>query len=228
MSQSNYLPWRGYFDFLDDVELFVFYDDVKYTHRTWRNRNRVKTQAGVIWLSVPVLHGHDTKVEGACIDYTRQWVDKHIRTLTLAYQKAPYFKTYAEELFEILGRRLDTISKLNVAICRWVMEKLSIRCQVRMSSEFGIGGDKFDRPISILKKIGASSYLAGPTAKPYTDAEAFRAAGIKLEFKCYEYDEYPQQFGRFEPGLSIVDLLFNCGNDARLHLKSLVPNEIAA
>jgi len=224
--QSSYMPWRGYFDFIDDVDLFIFYDDVKYTHRTWRNRNLIKTSNGLLWLSVPVIHGRDTLIQHAAIDYSSRWVDKHIRSLSLAYQKAPFFKAYADELFEILTRRLETISALNITICKWVLEKLSIRTALRMSSEFGVSGDKFERPLGILKRVGATSYLAGPTARPYTDPARFQEAGIQLEFKSYEYLDYPQLFGEFRANVTVMDLLFNCGEESMSFLKSVRPNEI--
>jgi hypothetical protein len=224
MIQSNYIPWRGYFDFIDDCELFVFYDDVQYTHKDWRNRNRIKTHAGPIWLSVPVIHDRSTIIQEAKIDYASRWVDKHIRTLGLAYGKAPYFGRYGERFFSILRQRPATISELNVLACKWVMEELGIRTQVRMSHEFGVHGDKYGRPLKILKHLGATSYLSGPSAMPYTDSVAFTESGIGLEFKVYDYPEYPQLHGAFEPNVSVLDLLFNCGPESRRYLKSRSPN----
>jgi hypothetical protein len=227
MIQSNYLPWRGYFDFIDDVDVFVFFDDVKYSHRTWRNRNLLKTSSGLLWLSVPVLHNSETLIQEARIDNTSRWAEKHIRSISLAYRKAPYFDDYAGELFALLAASEDTISDLNVKLCKWMMEKLSIETEIRMSSEFVAKGDKYQRPLEMLREMGATAYLSGPTAKPYTDNSAFRRAGISLEFKAYEYPEYPQLHGSFISNVSALDLLFNCGTDARLFLKSSAANEIA-
>src|SRR6188474_3070154 len=133
MIQSNYVPWRGYFDFIDDVDLFIFYDDVRYTHRNWRNRNRIKTVSGPLWLTVPVVHGNDTLIQDARIDYSRDWIEKHVRTLSIAYAKAPHFRECAEECFAILRERYPTISALNVALCRWVMGKLRVATRTCMS-----------------------------------------------------------------------------------------------
>ena len=227
MIQSNYLPWRGYFDFIDEVDLFVFYDDVQYTHRTWRNRNYIKTPNGTLTLSVPVIHSQETLIQDARIDYSSRWIDKHIGSISVAYKKAPHFSAYADALFAILASRLETISALNVAICRWIMSVLGISTEIRMSSEFGVAGDKFTRPLEILKRVGATAYLSGPAAKPYTDVAAFRAAGIELEFKSYSYPEYPQLYGPFAPNVSVIDLLSNCGGQSRSYLKSTTPNERA-
>lgn len=223
--QSNYIPWRGYFDLIDDVDLFVFYDDVQYTAKNWRNRNRIKTVNGPMWLSVPVLHQRETLIQQAEILYQQRWVSKHVRSLTLAYQEAPFFKTYAGEFFDLLSEQFPTISALNVAACTWVMGRLGTRTRTCMSAELGIRGATRNRPLAILKRLGATAYLSGPTAKPYTDVEAFAAAGIGLEFKSYEYPDYPQLHGAFEPRVSILDLLFNCGDNSRDYLKSLKPNE---
>jgi hypothetical protein len=227
MIQSNYIPWRGYFDFVDDCDLFVYYDDVRYTHRDWRNRNRIKTDQGPMWLSVPVLHDQRTLIQDARIDYSTRWWDKHIRSLTLAYKKAPHFGRYAEGFFQILQARPATISELNVRACGWIMSQLGIRTRTCMSREFGIVGDKAERPLRIAQHLAATSYLSGPTAKPYTDPQKFRAAGIGLEFKIYDYPEYPQLHGAFEPNVTVLDLLFNCGPDARRFLKSLTAPERA-
>ena len=224
MIQSNYIPWRGYFDFIDDCDLFVFYDDVQYTHKDWRNRNRIKTHAGVLWLSVPVIHDSATLIETARLRYDTRWVDKHIRSLTHAYRKAPHFLDYSEEFFAILRSTPETISQLNISICRWVMAKLGIRTQTRRASEFRAEGSKYERPLRILQSIGAREYLSGPGARPYTDENAFLAANIGLSYKAYRYPEYPQLHGPYVPDLSVLDLLFNCGQGSRHYLKSLDRN----
>jgi hypothetical protein len=228
MIQSNYLPWRGYFDFIDDVDLFIFYDDVQYTHKDWRNRNRIKTHAGPLWLSVPVFHDRTTLIENARINYGDRWVAKHIKSISLAYQKAPYFSRYAADLFAILEQKLPTISQLNVELCRWIMGELGIKTRIDFSSRIGhCGKSKHDRPLSILRELGASSYLSGPAARPYTDTARYEAAGIALEFKSYDYPDYPQLHGPFDGQVSAVDLLFNCGPQSRDFLKSKTPNEHA-
>ena len=226
--QSNYIPWRGYFDLMDDVDLFVFYDDVQYTARDWRNRNRIKTSQGTPWLSVPVRHARGTLIQDAEIDYNSRWVDKHVGTLTTAYQKAPFFESYAQAFFEVLSPRYPTISALNIALCRWVMDELKIDTTIRTSAEFGVDGSKHDRPLAILQHLDATSYLSGAAARSYIDSARYAEAGIAVEFKSYEYAPYSQLHGEFQPNLSILDLLFNCGEGSRDHLKSRKPNETVA
>lgn len=225
--QSNYIPWRGYFDVIDEVDLFIFYEDVQYTRSDWRNRNKIKTANGLIWLTVPALFKlndiqliHDVR-----IDYKTNWIKKHMDSIRFSYCKTPFFKVYATEFFEILNKQFETISELNLYINRWIMQKLDIKTEARMSSEFMAVGSKTDRLIDILRKVGATSYLSGPAAKLYIEVNKFNDAGIGLEYKVYEYPEYPQLYGKFEPSVTVLDLLFNCGNESRKYLKSLKPNE---
>lgn len=227
MIQSNYIPWRGYFDFIDDVDLFIFYDDVQYTRKDWRNRNKIKTPNGCLWLTVPVKFSMNQMIliQDAKIDYSQQWIKKHINSVRLAYSKALFFEKYFDEFEEILNRNYETISELNITLIRWCMKHLGINTELKMSSEIISEGHKTDRIIDILKKVKARSYVVGPAAKNYIEIEKFKKAEIALEFKEYFYQEYAQLHGNFEPHVSVLDLLFNCGEDSRKHLKSLQPNE---
>lgn len=224
--QSSYIPWRGYFDFIDDVDLFIFHDDLQYTKNDWRNRNKIKTDKGTIWLTVSVNYNSTSQlICDTTIDYSHRWNQKHINQIKQYYGKAPYFSEYRNDLFDILQNKFLTISDLNITLCKWIMEKLCIKTPLRFSSELSPIGKKTERLIGILKKVGATTYLSGPTAKDYLEEERFKQAGIGLEYKVYDYPEYPQLYGKFEPQVSVLDLLFNCGNDSRKYLKSLRPNE---
>lgn len=225
MIQSNYIPWRGYFDFIDDCDLFVFYDDVQYTHKDWRNRNRIKTAAGDAWLSVPVIHDRRTLVQDAAIAYDGRWVDKHIGSLTQAYSQAPHFARYAPGFFALLRARPATISELNIAAIHWVMAQLDISTRTMCSRELGIAGDRQARPLAMLRALGATHYLTGATALPYTPLEAYRDAGIAVEVKRYDYGPYPQLHGAFSGAVTVLDLLFHLGDGARAALKSATPND---
>ena len=227
--QSNYIPWRGYFDLIDDVDLFIVYDDVQYTRRDWRNRNRIKGAGGAIWLTVPVHFSRDqpdNKIQDICIDNSQDWARKHLAGLKHCYAKARFFESYLEEIVELLAGDHEKLSELNVAAIRWAAKQLGIETSFRMSSEFDAQGEKTERLISILCQVGASVYLSGPSARNYIELEQFRQSGIGLEFKNYEYPEYPQLYDGFEPRVSVLDLLFNCGANARDYLKSIGNNEI--
>lgn len=224
--QSNYIPWRGYFDFVDDVDLFIVYDDVQYTKHDWRNRNLVKTSGGLQWLTVPVDFSlsNKTLIQDTKIQCGGDWIEKHKRQIRLSYSTAPYFEQYVGEFFDLLDKRHETISSLNISLICWALAKLGIKTKIRMSSEFSPVGVRTDRLIDILKKAGADSYLSGPAAKDYLEENKLRESGIALEYKSYDYSPYPQLWGEFIGKVTILDLLANCGPDARKYLKSRSPN----
>lgn len=226
--QSNYIPWRGYFDFIDDVDLFIFHDDLQYTKNDWRNRNKIKTDRGLMWLTVPVHYRRTAQL--ICetpIDRSQGWEIKHMRLLQRWYGKTPFFPTYRDELSSILGRPFETISELNICLCRWIMGKLGIKTPLRLSSEFSPRGTKTERLVDLLRKAGATSYLSGPAARDYLDEALLRKSGFSLEYKGYLYRDYPQPWGDFAGGVTALDLLFNAGPEARSYLKSLAPNSTA-
>lgn len=227
--QSNYIPWRGYFDFIDDVDVFVFYDDVMYGHgKRWRNRNKIKTRYGTRWITVPLRHGKGTRlINEVAIDYSNNWQVAHVNQLYENYRTAPYWNRYIEKFAAIIEKQYSNISDLNVILCRWIMEVLEINTQIRLSQEFELKGDKRERPMDLLLKLGATSYLTGPNTESYTDLDLFRINNIDLEFKSYDYESYQQLWGRFLPEVSVLDLLFNMGPQSRQYLKSVTPNKIA-
>lgn len=224
--QSNYIPWRGYFDFIDDVDLFIFYDDVLYGQgKKWRNRNKIKTRHGLQWLSIPLKHGKENKlISEVSIDYSTNWQAKHLNLLFENYRKAPFFSLYIDQFSSLINKRYSNISELNVVLCKWINSLLEIQTEIKMSHDFGLKGDKKERVIALLDKVQATSYLTGPTALPYTDTQSFESRGIKLEVKTYEYNDYPQQWGTFVNNLSILDLIFNTGAESRKYMKSLTTN----
>jgi hypothetical protein len=144
------------------------------------------------------------------------------------YSKAPFYLVYRDELSAILARPFETISDLNGALCRWIMEKLSIKTPIRLSSEYRPKGCKTERLIDLLGKAGATVYLSGPAAKNYLDTPLFFRNGLGLEYKRYDYDDYPQPWGKFVGDVTVLDLLFNVGPEARKYLKSRAANEIVA
>ena len=150
-----------------------------------------------------------------------------MRLLESWYGKAPHFPVYREELFEILSRPFETISDLNIILCRWVMDQFAIKTPLRRSSEFRPKGMKTERLIDLLGKAGATTYLSGPAAKEYLDVSLFRRHAIRLEYKRYDYEDYPQLWGGFLGEVTALDLLFNAGPKSREYLKSRAPNEIA-
>jgi len=214
--QSNYIPWKGYFDIIHDVDLFIFLDDVQYTVRDWRNRNKIKTAQGLQWLTVPVGADRNRLIyEVGIMD--NGWNKSHWETLKQNYSRAPYFKYY-KEFFEnvYLAMKWTNLSELNqYLITRICTEFLGIGSIFMDSRELSPEGSKQDRLIDLLLKTGADYYLSGPAARDYIDEKGFVDARIELQFKDYSgYPEYQQLYTPFEHGVSILDLLFNCGPSA--------------
>lgn len=214
--QSNYIPWKGYFDLIHDVDLFVFYDDNQYTSRDWRNRNRIKTAAGPLWLSIPVGHDRDRLIHDVTIP-DAAWQAKHLQTLTQNCAKCPHFARYRPWLEHIyLERRWDNLSAFNHHVTEHIArEFLGVRTRFEDSRRYAAEGQKLDRMVDLVHKTGATHYLSGPAARDYIVPGRFEASGITLEWKDYTgYPEYAQRWPPFEHGVSILDLLFNAGPDA--------------
>jgi hypothetical protein len=210
--QSSYIPWRGYFDIIRRSDIFVFHDDIQYTKQDWRNRNRIKTAAGLIWLTIPVrkatTHGVIDEVE---IDNGQDWGRKHWRTIETSYRNAPFFSQHAGFFKDALTRRWNRLSELNVHVISNICETLGIRTPLIDSRSLGLSGRKTDRLIQICRASNATRYLSGPSARDYIEPDKFAAVGVEIEYMAYDYPPYPQQFGPFTEGASIIDLLFNCG-----------------
>lgn len=214
--QSNYIPWKGYFDIIHDVDLFIFYDDVQFTKNDWRNRNRIKTARGAEWITIPV--GQDLKRLVCEVELKDPaWQAKHWRTLKQEYGRCVHFGRYRAWFEDIyLGRRWATLSELNQYLVRHIAcEFLGIHTEFADSRRWAAEGTKLDRLLDLLARCGAKRYVSGPAARDYIDAARFDAAGIWLEWKSYAgYPEYSQLHPPFEHGVSIIDLLFNVGPDA--------------
>lgn len=214
--QSNYLPWKGYFDLIHDVDLFVFYDDNQYTPRDWRNRNQIKTAGGPLWISVPVGNDRNRLIHDVMIP-DPSWQARHMQTLVQNYAKCPHFAAYRGWLEHVLMEcRWERLSELNHATIRHIAGSfLGIRTRFEDSRAYGAQGQKLDKMVDLVRRAGGTTYLSGPAAKDYIVPERFTEAGIALEWKDYGgYPEYPQRFPPFTHGVSVLDLLFNTGPDA--------------
>ncbi|MGE3624344.1 MAG: WbqC family protein [Bdellovibrionales bacterium] len=221
INQPNYIPWRGYFDLIDDANIFLFHDDVQYTKQDWRNRNRIKSKDGLIWLTVPVQSAQSgTLIKDVRISYAQDWPRRHRCMTKEAYGKAPYFELYADRFFTLLDKNFTHLIDLDIALTQLAMEALNIKTPLARVSELKVPGHKTEKLINILTALGAEDYLSGPAAKSYIDEKAFQKHGFGLTWKHYRYDPYPQLWGVFESQVSVFDLLFNCGPKSRNYLKS--------
>ena len=214
--QSSYIPWKGYFDIIHDVDEFIFLDDVQFTSRDWRTRNRIKTAQGSQWLSIPAGSSNKRLICEVRLG-DAAWQAKHWRSIQQNYSRAPYFKTY-RDFFEgfYLGTTWSSLSEMNQHLIRSIAtDLLGIVTTFNDSRDHAPQGQKLDRLLDLLLKVGASSYVSGPNAQDYIDPARFEAAGIELLYKDYsDYPEYPQLYPPFEHAVSVLDLIFNTGPQA--------------
>jgi hypothetical protein len=225
ISQSNYIPWKGYFDMINRVDEFVLLDEVQYTRRDWRNRNRVKTANGPVWLTIPV---HVKGRYHQRIDETRisapDWAAKHLKTLEQSYRRAPGYELYDTRLAELYGsaagdERLSDVNRRFIeAVCEW----LGIRTKLSWSTDYAAGDGRNERLLSICLAAGATEYVSGPAAAAYLDEGLFRAHGVEVSWMDYSaYPEYPQPHPPFAHAVSVLDLLLSTGADAPRYLKTI-------
>ena len=222
--QSNYIPWRGYFDIIRLADEFVLYDTVQFTKRDWRNRNRIKTASGLKWLTIPVLTSgayHQTIADTRIADGS--WAAKHWRSLEHAYAQAPFFASSRDRwqaAFEACAAR-DRLSDVNRFLIEQVVRELGITTRITDAAEYDVTGDRTERLLAICLAAGATTYLSGPSAKSYLDVDLFERSGVSVEFMDYSgYAPYPQLHGSFENAVSVLDLIFNTGPNAHEHIRS--------
>lgn len=220
--QSNYIPWKGYFDMIAAVDEFILYDDMQYTRRDWRNRNLIKTPQGVQWLTIPVVvkGKFHQKIRETEIDGT-SWALDHWRALQQNYSRAPFFPEIAGWLEPLyrgpLSQNLSTVNRIFLeAINRY----LGITTTIKTSWDYNLVEGKTERLVSLCAQAGGSEYLSGPAAKDYVDETLFRDSGIALTWFDYSgYPEYKQLWGEFTHGVTVLDLLFHCGRQARKQMR---------
>lgn len=222
--QPSYMPWLGYFDQLDAVDLFVIYDDVQYDTRGWRNRNRIKTVAGVRWLSVPVTVPDGVSRTRPPIPSVRvhgdHWRRRHLETVRHAYARTPGLDALEAEMTVLFERGHERMADLASDSIAMLARMLGISTKTVRSSSLGLTGVKSDRLIAICHKLGATRYLSGQAARSYLDTSAFEAEGIEVLFQNYQHPEYQQCHGPFLPFLSTIDLLANKPDDALAIIRS--------
>lgn len=216
--QPNYLPWLGLFHKVGQGDVWVIADDVQYTRHGLINRNRIRTAEGWQWLTVPVLtRGRGQQRIGEVeIEPASTWRRKHWQALQWNYSRAAFFETYAGFLEEFYRREWRLLADVNIALCRYLLEQFGIEVEVRRSAELELRQERSLRIVDMARQCGCDAYLAGSGgSKEYLDEEAFRQEGIECRFSDFSHPEYRQCFPGFEPRMSALDLLFNCGPASR-------------
>jgi hypothetical protein len=218
--QPTYLPWMGYFEMISRSEVYVCFDHVQFAHKSWQHRNRIKGPNGELMLTVPVVSDgtQDVRIRDKRIDYRQPWPRKHLKSIEVAYRKAPHFPVYYEVIASILLAEHGSIADLNLAFIVWALRTLGYQARIIRSSELDLGDetqlDKTDRVLNLCRRVGVTTLNDGAAAEAFLDGDRLAAAGIELDLQRFEHPCYPQQFAGFLSYMSIVDLLMNCGEDA--------------
>lgn len=217
--QPGYLPWLGFFDLMSKSDIFVILDDVQYTVRDWRSRNRIKTPEGVMWLTVPVeAKGvRDKLIKDVRIDSSQQWQRKHIKSLVGFYGKAKHFKEVLGLINDLYRKNYTFLIDADMDFILRAKEFLSLESKILLSSEIPSTGKRDEKLLSICKHLNATHYLTGSTAKVYLREPLFKVEGIAVEWHDYHPLYYNQLWLKktgFISHLSIIDLLFNHGADS--------------
>ncbi len=222
--QSNYIPWKGYFDLIASVDEFILYDDMQYTRRDWRNRNKIKTPHGLKWLTVPVkVKGkYSQKIAETEIDGDK-WAVSHWNSIVMNYQRSQFFSEISERFAPIYKKsKHNYLSMLNRELIETICQFLGIKTIIRSSSEFNLISGKTERLADLCKQTDATEYVSGPSAKEYLNEDIFNELGIKVGwFEYAGYIEYPQLWGEFSHEVTILDLLFNCGPHSPKYMKNI-------
>lgn len=228
--QSNYLPWKGFFDLIRHSDCFVFLDNVQYTKKSWRNRNRIKSPRGPVWLTVPVTFSlsdrtpiEEVRVAG------HGWASSHLRTIEACYAGAPFrddTMAWLRPMLETAGN-MERLSEINHFTIREIAARLGLSSRFVSASDLlpaeilGSFAHNADLMVQLTRAAGGDVCLNGPVAKAYTDEDHCRAHGIGVIWADYSgYAEYPQLHGDFRHDVSVIDLFMMLGPDAISAMKA--------
>ena len=225
--QSNYIPWKGYFDIINSADEFIILDDVQYTKNDWRNRNKIKTATGEIWLTIPIK---TSNLSAQKINQTNTlndlWIKKHVNSIIQNYSKAKYFNDYSDSIVNVYNS-IDTtnLSEINIRFIKIICEILNIQTKITNSCDYTLVEGQTERLIELCKQTCSTKYVSGPAARNYIDENLFKKNDIKLIW--FDYNNYPvynQLYQSFEHKVSIIDLIFNEGPNAYKYMKSFGGN----
>ena len=216
--QPQYLPWLGYFDKIAQADIFILLDDVQFKKNEWQNRNRIRVKDGWQWLTVPVLHNFGQPINEVLINNDVGWRNKHLNSLAVNYSHARYFSEYIDFFKEAYACHWQKLSEINIYFIKAMMKFLGLKTKLIVSSELNAEGESSARLINICKMLKSDTYLAGAGGCGYMDMKMFEKEKINVltqDFQHPVYDQcWPKDVEGFEPFMSVVDLLFNCGKNS--------------
>ncbi len=213
--QPGYLPYLGFFKKIQSSDIFVYLNDVQYERGDWDNRNKIKTSKGITMLTVPVYNKFGQKLNQVNITNIKNWNEKHMKTIQNNYNKAPFFENYWDKIESILSKKWEKLIELNISLLEYFYSELNLTTKTIFSSDLNIKSTKSQRLLDICKFLNATTYISGEIGKTYLDEEIFTNSGIQVIYEKFQHPTYNQIHGDFIPNLSIIDLLFNEGENSK-------------
>lgn len=209
--QPNYLPWIGFFDKLDQVDKFVLLDKANHSKNGFLNRSKIKTPQGGFQLTVP-LKNKGIPINQIQIADNSNWQVNHWKSIEANYKKCPYWSDYKSGFKQLYQRKWEKIASINIALIKHIIALLTITTELLIESDFQIDfGSGNTRNVNITSHLKGEIYLSGTGARVYNDNREFNDHQIKLVYQDFRHPMYPQRWENFQPNLSIIDMLFNCG-----------------
>jgi len=189
---------------------------VQYKKREFQNRNKIKTPSGELWLTIPVItKGHFTQnIKDVQINKDEKWESQHWASIMQNYSKAPYFAEHREFFQKLYDKKWGFLIDISMEIIHYCLSYLKIQTPLKMSSEYSVASYSTERIVELCKKTGSDTYFSGSGGKAYMDENIFTVNNLKLAYQDFHHQEYQQSYPGFMPYLSIIDLLFNCGQDS--------------
>lgn len=213
--QPGYLPYVGFFKKIQSCDIFVYLDDVQYERGDWDNRNQIKTSDGSLFLTVPIHNKLGQKLKDAKIVSTHDWQKKHLEGIKNNYQRCDYFSTYWDDVSSIISNNWEKLIDLNLELIEYFNKKLDLQTKTVRSSSFDISNSGSEKLLKICQKLNASIYLSGELGKNYLDEDLFNQNNIDVIFEKFQHPVYTQRFDDFIPNMTILDLLFNEGENSK-------------
>ena len=217
--QANYFPYPGFFHKINQADIFVIQDDVKFSKTT--NRNKIISSSGYTWINVPIKKGHKSlPIMDVKINNEIPWGKINLKKICAGYNKAKFFHLYKDYFENLYKKEWNNIFELNFETIKQVLRWLDIKVEIVIESELRVSGQPTERLVKVCKKLGADTYISGIGGKRYLDEKLFEKNKIILKYQNYSPIRYLQHLSKsFIPNLSIIDLLANVGSKSGKLLK---------
>ena len=204
----------GYIEKIASADVYIYMDEVEFSKNDFVNRNRIKTNQGEKWLTVPILYQGHAKIKDIQIDTSKRWQKKHLESIRQAYSKTPFYKQYEPFLSDLYTRPWDLLADLNLHILEWILDELGVTTKIIKMSDRNFQGTKSDLILDMCLQLQADYFIFGAQGRDYAKPVDFHRAGISIEFQEFIHPEYVQPHGNFLPYMAVLDIMFQKGKNS--------------